>query len=166
VILCDPVRSGKTTALSAWITAAGKTRTFGGITAPTPGGVRHVCSVFTGECRRIDADPQDGEPRETTRIGPHALYTDVFLWAQHEIEASVGKELDWLIVDEIGPLELRGEGLEPVLGHVLDSVLSQSGTRLLLVVREHLVDRVIAHYRLDACTLRVVDTTLLESFAP
>ena len=36
-----------------------------------------------------------------------------FLWAQNALFNSLDKNLEWLIIDEIGPLELEGKGLEP-----------------------------------------------------
>jgi len=54
------------------------------------------------------------------------------------------------VIDEIGPLELRGEGLEPAVSAVLaaESAAGALVANLVLVVREGLVDRVIEHYHL------------------
>ena len=47
-----------------------------------------------------------------------------------------GKDADILIIDEIGPLELSGQGVWPSL----KKVISPPVTRLLLVVRENIIE--------------------------
>ena len=55
----------------------------------------------------------------------------------------------WLVIDEIGPLELRGEGFHDVL----KEVLSQRPERILLMVREGLAERVKEHFNIPAAVI-------------
>lgn len=52
-------------------------------------------------------------------------------------------EIKLLIIDEIGPLELRGKGFSNVLRTIMDF---PSGPGLLLVVRSGMVDEVLQHF--------------------
>ena len=54
----------------------------------------------------------------------------------------------WLVIDEIGPLELRGGGLEPMVGKILNEYKRTKNNRLIIVVRENLLEKVIEHYKL------------------
>ncbi|MCR9050598.1 MAG: hypothetical protein ACE362_10735 [Phaeodactylibacter xiamenensis] len=53
---------------------------------------------------------------------------------------------DWVVVDEVGKLEVAGDGLEPAVTKLAQHYKSGAASgRLLLVVREHMVEKV-AHY--------------------
>ena len=56
------------------------------------------------------------------------------------LAAAARPGIRWLAVDEIGPLELRGEGLAPALRQVLAA--PGAGFGLVLVVRETLREAV------------------------
>ncbi|MFW5689993.1 MAG: hypothetical protein ACOC1U_10505 [Spirochaetota bacterium] len=170
VILSGPIRSGKTTALAHLLAGAGNP--FGandpsitGVLAPIIAGRRHLCLLRTGECRLLETDattPDTTKPGEIVAIGPHRFSERVFSWARNELTTSPARTAEgWVVVDEVGPLELRGEGLEPALGDVIARHLAaasfrpqraktEAGPRLLLVVREGLVERVRAHYRIPS----------------
>jgi nucleoside-triphosphatase THEP1 len=53
----------------------------------------------------------------------------------------------WLIIDEIGPLELRGEGFSEVVKEIL--MAGNERQKIILVVREGLVDKVIDFLRVN-----------------
>lgn len=155
VVLTGPIRSGKTTRLAAWVRArAAAGESVAGILAPANDDERSLCSIATGECRVLTAGP--GVPAELlVAIGPHRFDGDVFAWARGVIDAAAGR--GWLAVDEVGPLELRGSGLEPAVGTAVRAAAGAGASaRLLLVVRERLVERVLDHYDLPASAIRVV----------
>ena len=59
------------------------------------------------------------------------------------------QDFDWVIVDEIGKLELKGEGLEPAAAEVIEYYKTgRAKGRLLLVVRDELVEQAVKHYGL------------------
>lgn len=195
VVLTGPVRSGKTTRLTAWVRArAAAGESVAGILAPTGGDERSLCSIATGECRVLTAGPGVPEDR-LVAIGPHRFDGAVFAWARGVIAeadsggtstggapaGSAGLRTAWVVVDEVGPLELGGSGLEPAVRAALDargysaqaeagaSTASRPGARasarLLLVVREGLVERVLEHYGLPASAVGVVRPDELTALA-
>ena len=170
VVLTGPVRSGKTTRLAAWVRArAAAGESVAGILAPANDDERSLCSIATGECRVLTAGPGVPDDR-LVEIGPHRLDGAVFDWARGVIGAAGGADAaaggGWLVVDEVGPLELRGSGLEPAVGTAVRAAAGAGASaRLLLVVRERLVERVLHHYGLATSAIRVVtpdELTALE----
>ncbi len=155
VVLTGPIRSGKTTRLAAWVrTRAAAGESVAGILAPTSGHERSLCSIATGECRVLTAGPGVAESR-LVAIGPHRFDGAVFDWARGVIAEAAGP--GWLVVDEVGPLELGGSGLEPAVGTAVRAAAGAGASaRLLLVVRERLVERVLDRYGLAASAVRVV----------
>jgi nucleoside-triphosphatase THEP1 len=80
---------------------------------------------------------RQGEPG-AERIGPFFFVPSILERANAIIREAGPREL--LIVDEIGPLELQGGGLWPVVREAL----SRPGMSLLLVVREEILEDVVA----------------------
>lgn len=183
VVLTGPIHSGKTTRLAAWLERIGADGTtagvpVAGILAPVAYGRRRLCSIATGECRDLTASDDLPERRLVT-IGPHRFDDAVFAWARGVIGTAASATADarrgspprWLVVDEVGPLELRGSGLEPAVSAAIEAALArwraepqntgrrdtaQAPGRLLLVVREGLVERVLEHYDVPHTAVRVV----------
>ena len=82
-------------------------------------------------------------------IGNYIFSIEVFDWAKRQIQKAVKTGNQWLIIDEIGPLELKGQGLEPAISEILQNYKLSRDHRLLLVVRENLIEEVIKHYQLQ-----------------
>ncbi len=64
----------------------------------------------------------------------------------------------WLVIDEVGPLELKGEGFHDVVKEVL---FNRTGN-ILLVVREGLADTVITKYLINSSRV-ITDTSAIHS---
>ena len=134
-ILTGPVQSGKTTALINW--SANRKDVYG------------ILTPLAGE-KRIFLDAQNREqfPMEAEAGEAEVLSVGRFRFSKNNFEKAIQTVLDaarsegWLVIDEIGPLELRGEGFHDVL----KEVLVQRKNKLLLVVREGLVEKVKEHF--------------------
>ena len=174
VILTGPIRSGKTTALCSWISDRRAAGTLvGGVLAPVVNGHRYLRSIATGEERLLDVpspdvgarDLADGgrasDPAGIVAIGPHRFYADVFAWARERVLAdreAVERSASggWIVIDEVGPLELGGGGLEPAVTEAVRVCVERGALRLVLVVRDRLLRRVVEHYRLPEAIVAVV----------
>jgi nucleoside-triphosphatase THEP1 len=64
------------------------------------------------------------------------------------IVSCLQKDLDWLVVDEIGPLELEGKGLEPAITQIFSERDNFRGN-ILCVVRNSILEKFIQHYRIE-----------------
>lgn len=134
-ILTGPVRSGKTTALISILETVQKN---GGILTPVTAGKRVFMNVENGACFPMEAT---NEETAVFRVGRFCFSKAGFEKASAIIRSAV-PVTGWLVIDEIGPLELNGEGFSDVL----NGVLALRKEKILLVVREGLAEKVGDHF--------------------
>ena len=135
VILTGPIHSGSSTVLKEWI----KGKDACGFINPTDSGKKLLQDVRTGETiiyERLDTDPG------TIKVGPYSLCRDAFLKAKQIFKEAINHPAEWLIIDEIGKLELLEEGHHSIL---VDA-LKLWKHNLLIVVRDSLLQEVITKY--------------------
>lgn len=142
IILTGPVQSGKTTALQQWI---GK-KNVGGFLTPVIEGKRQV--LMLPEKLGIPFEAEKAS-KESISVGRFNLLKSTFDQMNQHIQEQSSQLFDYVIVDEIGPLELSEEGLYSGLIHLLNN----SRIPLLLVVRENLVQQVIEKFELTKVDL-------------
>lgn len=138
-ILTGPVHTGKTTALLQWSQGRGDVQ---GILTPILEGRRVFLDVHTGNNFGMEAAA--GETA-TLNIGRYVFSQSAFEKASQLIRDA--KQPGWLVIDEVGPLELQGQGFAAVLKEVLQQPVP--GQHLLLVVREGLVEKVKEAFELQ-----------------
>ena len=132
ILLTGPTHSGKTGTLSATVRQPGVTVRL----APDVLYGRIFEDLRSGDFERLQTHDAS-EP--TVTIGPYRFRTAAFDWANERLTSAAKGEMV-IIIDEVGPLELRGEGLRPGL----DAVLARDEGTVVLVVRESLVGQVEA----------------------
>ena len=132
-ILTAPIQSGKTTALINW---AGKRKDVFGIFTPVVNGQRVFMNANSKEQFPMEATIDE---TATLAVGKFVFSKTNFDKAIQIIRESMQKE-GWLVIDEIGPLELREEGFHDVL----KEMLATRKHTILLVVRdkEEMVEKV------------------------
>jgi nucleoside-triphosphatase THEP1 len=86
-----------------------------------------------------------GEEMTTLQVGRFVFSKAAFDKAASIIRHAISKD-GWLIIDEIGPLELRGEGFS----EVLKEVLARRKKKILLVVRNGLTEAMLKQFAFDA----------------
>ena len=75
-------------------------------------------------------------------------FPSAFAWASDVlVKALKDPEVQYLIIDEIGPLEMQGRGLHPVLDDLLESPIP--GISFILVIRDYLLQEVLDRYRIQ-----------------
>jgi nucleoside-triphosphatase len=141
-IFTGEIKSGKTTRLENWIA---RNPCSDGILAPVIDRKRHLSRIKSGETKLLEYEGDD-RAAELTKICSYNFLKSVFGWGQNELYDAYLQKPDWLIIDEIGPLELKGEALEPMISRILNE--NNSGINIVLVVRKSLVEKVIEHYKL------------------
>lgn len=146
-ILSQPIQSGKTTLLQEWIKGQNN---IGGVLTPDINGIRKLLDLSTNTYHTLQLD-EDGEG---VNIGRFVFDPKGFQTAQKLLLDSLDKNFEWLIIDEIGRLELdRKEGLEPALSVVIDFFRTQqTHTKLLLVVRDYLLEDIKQYYNIVDAT--------------
>jgi nucleoside-triphosphatase len=143
--LTGPVHMGKTTRLNEWIKYQ---KNVDGILAPIIDGQRHLHRIKTGELQQLELNDENSA-QKIVKIGQYQFTGEVFDWARQQLYEAAQSCPDWLIIDEIGPLELGGEGLEPAVSIIISSLKTDNHTKLLLVIRDRLLTEVLQHYKIN-----------------
>jgi nucleoside-triphosphatase THEP1 len=136
-----PVKSGKSGRLFNWA----KTKVdVSGILSLMINDKKHLYSISQkqSKCLEIDSD-------NAIRIGRYRFDPDVFGWARKQLAADLKTNPKILIIDEVGPLEINGKGLEPAVLNVLGLAKEIPGLILVLVVRETMVAEVQDFFKLE-----------------
>ncbi len=146
-IYSGPIQSGKTTRISNWLKNRPEAD---GILAPIRHGKRHLQRIINGESRCLQP-PQN--PADSLAIGRFLFSRATFKWGREQLY-NIKPLTPWVIIDEIGKLELQGEGLEPAVSFLLDS---NPARNIILVVRDSLLEQAIGHYKLGRQNFRMID---------
>lgn len=151
-ILTAPVQAGKTTALMNW---AAQKENIGGILAPDAGGLRRLYTLHNRQLADFQLPPAAvaaAPPAEVIAVGKFRFSASAFALARQAIAECLEHPFEWAVIDEVGKLELQGEGLEPAVGQAVAHFKRPGAAGgLLLVVREALLEEVIKHYGLEEC---------------
>lgn len=138
ILFSRQIRSGKTTELTQWCK---QQPNIDGILMPDVNGLRHMQRVATGEIWK--AQCEDISTSETVlNIGRFSFYEEAFNKANN-ILLAISPTNDFLVIDEIGKLELKQQGFYSSLTTILHH---QPAKNLLLVVRDSLVKEVVASF--------------------
>jgi len=147
-LLNGAIQSGKTTALGQFCRRPG----CDGLLSPVIDGRRSFQRIRTGETISMEtAGPG-------LKIGRFRFDPAAFAWANRQIEEAVSAFPDWLIIDEIGPLELSGGGLQPAMNLALSRLAENKN--LILVVRLGLEEAVTAC--LGSHSFRIIQSRELD----
>lgn len=117
-----------------------------GILQPRINGIKYLVDVVSGEKRKLELENQTEEEKIIT-IGNYIFSEETFLWGQQILIDAIQSTNRLIIIDEIGPLELRGSGLEPLLSQIISKAITEE-KKLILVVRPKLVEEVKEKYGL------------------
>lgn len=146
LIVGDP-RSGKTSWCREYIDwVRGQGISAGGILSPEvcENGERlgfDVTDLTTGKRIPYARLSSNDSFREGERVGPYTIEHDAILFARRAIQRAIDSECDLVVIDEVGPLELRGKGLMPAVELTLSSALN-----VLIVVRSSLREAVQRYF--------------------
>lgn len=144
-ILTAPIQSGKTTSLLDWA----EKNNVRGILTPVINARRMFMNAATKEQWPMEATADENE---ILNIGRFNFSKQGFEKAVTTIREAI-KEKGWLVIDEIGPLELQGKGFHDVL----QEVVASGKERIILVVREGLAQQVAEHFKINATLIHTID---------
>lgn len=141
-ILSAPIQSGKTTSLINWSAAR---KDVHGILTPVVGGKRVFMNAETKEQFPMEATgPSTPLRTDVIAVGRFAFSKAGFDKAIQFIRNSISND-GWLVIDEIGPFELRGKGF----CEVLKEILAARKEKLILVVREGMAEQVKEYFGIE-----------------
>ena len=145
-ILTDPVRTGKTTALLNW--AADRQDTDGVLCPDDALGKRYFLQLRTQQKSYIEATPGT-EQANTLSVGRFHFLKSAFDEANaYMISVAGKKDYSYLIIDELGKLELENTGLHHAASNVVKNHEFDEKHHIILVVRDTLLDEILSHYNI------------------
>ncbi|MBW8359531.1 MAG: NTP transferase domain-containing protein [Weeksellaceae bacterium] len=147
-ILSGRKGSGKTTSLLRW---AEKSINITGFLSPKIDGKRSFQNLKTWELRPME------NKNSTLKVGKYVFDEETFSWAAEELYLQFQGDTEWLVIDEIGPLEVRKQ---QGFHEFLLKILHENGPlkpKLLFVVRDTLVDEFLDHYKITSCKILPLD---------
>lgn len=149
-ILSAPIQSGKTTSLMNWVRTKANIK---GILTPDIDGLRMVYNISDKTSFKLIGDGRLGE--DTINIGRFSFSKDSFERARMILDDSYTAHPDWLVIDEIGKLEIEQKnGLEPSVSEIIRKYQNKTENgKLLLVIRDYLLSQSIEHYHLEGASI-------------
>lgn len=147
IILTGETGEGKTTSLINWM-KEGEKRVHG-IFMPVEEDKRFFYNPYMDIKISAEAPKSTKSTDGIIEIGKFKFSKKSFKVASSWLKMKPPLNTDYLIIDEIGPLELRGDGLEPELTDFIEKTKNgEVNQTVILVVRKSLVVDVIDHYGL------------------
>jgi iron complex transport system ATP-binding protein len=148
---------GKTTILQQAVTKKKGIR-FGGVVCPGNfrNGQRYSSEI---KCLHTGKSALFAKRTDTLGSSPFVFYSDGQDLADKALDADRNRETDCVVVDEVGPLELKGQGLAPLLA----PLLSLEKPRHIWAVRPNIVNEVCRRWMLvDPVIVRVSELNALS----
>ena len=145
VLFSRPVHTGKTTELLHWCE---QQKNVAGIAMPDIGGLRKIMDLQTHEL--IDAEVNDTTPGSSPiiEIGKYRFYRSAFDKANEILISAWASKPGWLVIDELGKLELKRDGFYPAVQKIFSENKQQPGTKILVVVREGLANEIVSLFEI------------------
>ena len=144
-IYSDAIQTGKTTRVLAWVKG---NQNVCGILTPDVAGKRRLYNIAEKQLLPFEAEKNTPEP--SVVIGDFTFLKSAFTQAQQILKSALSHQPDWLIIDEIGKLEMQNEGLEPQLSSILNDFSEHSPqTKILLIIRDTLLEAATEKYHLQ-----------------
>lgn len=152
-IVSAAVRSGKTTSLLKFIADR---RDMYGILTPVIGEQRVFMDVQSKDVFRMESQP--GE-ENILLVGRYSFSAEAFNRANEILRSALKAQTGWLILDEIGRLEMRGQGFHDVINEML---LHHSDLKFIFVIRDSLLVEVLEFFKLKEHALVVVNPPFIN----
>ncbi|MTE26449.1 nucleoside-triphosphatase [Winogradskyella ouciana] len=146
-ILTGDIRTGKTTALLNWI--EGRADVDGVLCPDSENGKRYFLNIKTKEEYFLGTN-LDTEENKIISIGAFQFLKSSFQKANNYLlEANEKRVSKYLIIDELGKLELKYNGLHDSAKVLIPKYEKNKDHYLILVVRESLFDDILEHYNIS-----------------
>jgi len=144
-ILTGDIRTGKTTALLDWV--SGRNDADGLLCPDNENGRRYFLKVKSQKEIELEVE---FESEEIITIGPFHFLKSAFKEANNYLlDANKRRDFRYLIVDELGKLELKNEGLHDAAKALIPNFIFNDNRHLIVVVRESLLHVILKYYAIS-----------------
>jgi len=123
-----------------------------GIISPVINSERQICLYPDNGYIQLESD--ENSKKEILLCGKYKFYKDAFIKANNYFESLDFENLEWVIIDEAGLLELNNEGLQDSVKKAsIKFAEEKTKFNLLIIVRDNLVEKIIKKYFLGKCVV-------------
>lgn len=141
-ILSGKIETGKSKTLLEWI--ENRNDVYGILSPTNIHNKRHFLNVETREAFPMQAGSDD---KDIISIGRYHFFTDSFYKANEVLLKEAEKrDQGYIIIDELGKLELKSQGLHKAAKAVIDRARKNDKLHVILVIRESLLDAIKVKY--------------------
>ena len=144
-ILTGNIETGKTTALLKW--TDGRNDIFGILTPRNENNVRYLLDVNTKEIFEMQTDLKIDE---VVLVGRYRFLKTAFEKGNSIIKNALkNNKSGYIIIDELGKLELESNGLHESVSLAITETENSSDLHLILIIRTTLLEKAVAKYNLS-----------------
>jgi nucleoside-triphosphatase THEP1 len=152
-IFSRPIHSGKTTELQQWCNLQ---KNIHGILMPDINGFRKILNIKTKEIFDIECVDTTKTNESLTSIGKFNFYISTFEKANSILLDVLSKNPHWLVIDEVGKLELKGEGFyRSIVETTKVYGNKEKPGNLLITVRDSLCEDIISFFNIQ--NFKIID---------
>ena len=160
-IVTAPVHFGKTSILMNWIKTKDKV---GGILTPDIDGLRKILRIRDGKIFSFQLANEVRHPKEDrVDVGKFSFSREAFEIAKIIIEEDFNNKHAYVLIDELGKLEMSDKGLEPTISNLILKAQKQKETQLIIVIRDYLLEDAIVKFKLEDASVVRLNENLIFS---
>jgi nucleoside-triphosphatase THEP1 len=143
-ILTGDIRTGKTSALMNWI--EGRKDVDGLLSPDNEKGKRYFLKIKSKQTFKFETEVEN---ENTITIGPFHFSKTSFNEANDYLISKISKnENQYVIIDELGKLELKNKGLHLAAKTLIFKFILDEKKHLIIVVRDYLLNDILKHYNI------------------
>lgn len=149
-IVTGKVHTGKTTRLFAF---ANSHKSVDGILVPVINDKRMIYHISSKELKQLEVD---NNSNKCISVGKYNFLNESFSWANKKLIDGFSKNPEWIILDEIGKLELEKKGLFESADFILTN-FRNTKTNIIFVIRDYLLDAVLKSFNLNENEIEIMN---------
>ena len=144
-ILSGHIETGKSNALLKW--SEGRKDTYGILTPRNENAIRYILDVNTKECFEMQTEL---ETTDVILIGRYRFLKTAFNTGNDIIITALkNNKSGYILIDELGKLELLSKGFHKSASLAINATISNSRLHLILIVRTTLLLEIIKKYNIS-----------------
>ncbi len=153
-IITGNIRAGKTTFLENYLLSL---KFAEGVLQPTVDNQRFFRDIKSKTQKTITTKQNS---KDSFKIGKFTFSLEAFVWAKEKLSEALEGGAEIIVVDEYGPLEFSGNGLEPIVTKIILNVKESSNRKIIIIVKETLLEKFLTKFQL---TFEEVDIIRIEN---
>jgi nucleoside-triphosphatase THEP1 len=146
IIISAPVGVGKTTALLKWIADR---KDVGGVLTPDIDSLRKILRLRDRKLFEFQLDGNTSQLVPTVQVGRFTFLASSFELISNILLEDMKANMDFVVVDELGKLEINGEGLSKCIRELMRLFRGENNrSNLIIIIRDYLLEEAMELYDL------------------